>query len=126
MYTDKYFESYFIQPEWRRGLIPLPHYYADLMNLSANFCCENSVTRESKTPALCLVCGLMVCSQSHCCETIIGGSVQTECYNLTNTIYRGSQVRRLHKPRSGLWGRRWDLLEDQGVHCSDPQQGHQG
>ena len=61
------------QPEWRRGLIPLPHRYADLMNLSANFCCENSVTRESKTPALCLVCGLMVCSQSHCCETIIGG-----------------------------------------------------
>ena len=42
------------------------------MNLSANFCCENSVTRESKTPALCLVCGLMVCSQSHCCETVIG------------------------------------------------------
>ena len=53
------------------------------MNLSANFCCENSVTRESKTPALCLVCGLMVCSQSHCCETIIGGNVQTEYFNLT-------------------------------------------
>ena len=42
------------------------------MNMAANFCCENSVTRESKTPALCLVCGLMVCSQSHCCETVIG------------------------------------------------------
>lgn len=59
------------------------------MNLSANFCCENSVTRESKTPALCLVCGLMVCSQSHCCETIIGGNVQTEYYNLTNTFTEG-------------------------------------
>eukprot|EP00092_Neocalanus_flemingeri_P020804 GFUD01022541.1.p1 GENE.GFUD01022541.1~~GFUD01022541.1.p1 ORF type:complete len:1872 (+),score=427.20 GFUD01022541.1:98-5617(+) len=60
-------------PSWKCGLIPLPRDYTDLMNLAANFVCCNSVTGESKTPALCLVCGLMVCSQSHCCETVMSG-----------------------------------------------------
>jgi len=60
-------------PTWRCGLIPLPQDYTDLMNLAANFVCSNSVTGESKTPALCLICGLMVCSQSHCCETVMSG-----------------------------------------------------
>ena len=56
---------------WRGGLIPLPRDYTDLMNLAANFTCGNSVTGESKTPVLCLVCGAMVCSYSHCCESTI-------------------------------------------------------
>jgi len=60
-------------PSWKCGLIPLPRDYTDLMNLAANFVCCNSVTGESKTPALCLICGLMVCSQSHCCETVMSG-----------------------------------------------------
>jgi len=60
-------------PTWRCGLIPLPRDYTDLMNLAANFVCCNSVTGESKTPALCLVCGLMVCSQSHCCDAVMSG-----------------------------------------------------
>ncbi len=30
------------------------------------------VAGESKHPALCLMCGLLVCSHSHCCETVIG------------------------------------------------------
>lgn len=63
----------FHQPEWKYGLIPLPRDYTDLMNLSGNFSCVNSVTGESKTPSLCLVCGVLVCSMSHCCETLIGG-----------------------------------------------------
>ena len=60
-----------MQPEWKHGLVPLPRDYTDLMNLSANFSCSNSVTGESKTPVLCLVCGALVCSYSHCCETTI-------------------------------------------------------
>jgi len=60
-------------PSWKHGLIPLPTDYTELMNMSVNFTCDNNVTGESKTPALCLVCGAMVCSQSHCCETIIDG-----------------------------------------------------
>jgi len=60
-------------PQWKFGLIPLPRDYTDLMNTSQNFRCSNSVTGESKTPALCLVCGVLVCSQSHCCETLISG-----------------------------------------------------
>jgi len=60
-------------PGWKHGLIPLPTDYTELMNMSVNFTCDNNVTGESKTPALCLVCGAMICSQSHCCETIIDG-----------------------------------------------------
>merc|ERR1712013_813369 len=60
-------------PTWQCGLIPLPRDYTDLMNLAANFVCCNSVTGESKTPALFLVCGLMVCSQSHCCDAVMSG-----------------------------------------------------
>ena len=58
-------------PDWRGGLIPLPRDYTDLMNLAASFRCGNSVAGESKTPVLCLVCGALVCSYSHCCETTI-------------------------------------------------------
>ena len=58
-------------PGWRGGLIPLPRDYTDLMNLAASFRCGNSVAGESKTPVLCLVCGALVCSYSHCCETTI-------------------------------------------------------
>jgi len=60
-------------PNWKGGLIPLPRDYTDLMNLAARFVCNNSVTGESKTPTLCLICGLLVCSQSHCCETKLDG-----------------------------------------------------
>jgi len=59
--------------DYKFGLIPLPRDYTDLMNMSGNFRCPNSLTGESKTPCLCLVCGAMVCSHSHCCETIISG-----------------------------------------------------
>jgi len=59
------------------GLIPLPRDYTDLMNLAAAFTCPNNVSGPSagevKSPALCLICGMMVCSQSACCETVING-----------------------------------------------------
>ena len=62
-----------MQVDYKFGLIPLPRDYTDLMNMSGNFSYPNSLTGESKTPTLCLVCGAMVCSHSHCCETIISG-----------------------------------------------------
>jgi len=66
-------------PNWKGGLIPLPRDYTDLMNLAARFVCNNSVTGESKTPTLCLICGLLVCSQSHCCETVLDGTKCNGC-----------------------------------------------
>lgn len=65
------------QGEQTGGLVPLPRDYTDLMNLAAAFTCPNNLTGptagEVKNPALCLVCGVMVCSQSACCETVING-----------------------------------------------------
>lgn len=53
------------------GLIPLPREYTELLQRASQFSCPNSVTGESKDPALCLVCGLMVCSNSLCCEDTV-------------------------------------------------------
>lgn len=51
-------------------LVSLPSDYADLVHRAAAFPCPNSVTGdESRTPAMCLVCGTVVCSQSYCCQS---------------------------------------------------------
>ena len=46
-----------------RKLIDLPENYLTLLSKADQFKCPNSVTGESKSPALCLVCGTIVCSQ---------------------------------------------------------------
>ena len=46
-----------------RKLIDLPENYLTLLSKADQFKCPNSVTKESKSPALCLVCGTIVCSQ---------------------------------------------------------------
>ena len=50
-------------PAPRRKLIDLPENYLSLLSKADNYKCPNSVTKESKSPALCLVCGTIVCSQ---------------------------------------------------------------
>lgn len=49
-----------------RKLIDLPENYLTLLSKADQFKCPNSVTKESKSPALCLVCGTIVCSQVCC------------------------------------------------------------
>jgi len=46
-----------------RKLIDLPENYLTLLSKADQFKCPNSVTKESKSPCLCLVCGTIVCSQ---------------------------------------------------------------
>jgi len=83
-------------PSWSGGLIPLPHDYTDLMNLAAAFTCPNNVmgptAGEVKIPALCLVCGMMVCSQSDCCETVINGEKCGGCVSHAHTCSADSGV----------------------------------
>jgi E3 ubiquitin-protein ligase UBR2 len=55
-------------PVRRRSLIELPENYLSLLSKADQFKCPNSVSKESKSPALCLACGTIVCSQSPCCE----------------------------------------------------------
>ena len=50
-------------PVRQRKLIDLPENYLTLLSKADQFKCPNSVTKESKSPALCLVCGTIVCSQ---------------------------------------------------------------
>ena len=76
-------------PTPRPGLVQLPHNYTDLMNLAATFSCSRSFNGESKVgdgsrwlsydlrwlqnPALCLLCGAVVCAKSHCCQDTLDG-----------------------------------------------------
>ena len=50
-------------PAPRRNLIDLPENYLSLLSKADQYRCPNSVTKDSKSPALCLVCGTIVCSQ---------------------------------------------------------------
>ncbi|KAI0239314.1 E3 ubiquitin-protein ligase UBR2 [Lamellibrachia satsuma] len=49
-------------------LIDLPHDYIELINKVSTFTCPSSDGDDSRAPALCLVCGKMLCSQSYCCQ----------------------------------------------------------
>lgn len=56
------------RPPWRfpvesSGLITLPSDYSELINVASLFTCPNSEGDEARTPAMCLVCGKMLCSQ---------------------------------------------------------------
>ncbi len=54
------------------SLIKLPADYSELINNVSNFTCPNYMSDESRVPAMCLICGEVVCSQSYCCQTTIG------------------------------------------------------
>ncbi|KAK2173591.1 hypothetical protein NP493_864g01019 [Ridgeia piscesae] len=49
-------------------LIDLPYDYIELINKVSTFTCPSSDGDDSRAPALCLVCGKMLCSQSYCCQ----------------------------------------------------------
>lgn len=51
------------------SLINLPDDYSELINTVSLFTCPNSDREDSRNPALCLICGDMLCSQSYCCQT---------------------------------------------------------
>lgn len=41
--------------------------------------CPNSDGDDSRAPALCLICGEMLCSQSYCCQTEVEGDKVGAC-----------------------------------------------
>lgn len=57
--------------DWMRinELVPLPDDYCHLLNDASTFICPNTKNEEVQNPAMCLVCGEMLCSQSYCCQT---------------------------------------------------------
>ncbi|XP_029189284.2 E3 ubiquitin-protein ligase UBR2-like [Acropora millepora] len=54
-------------------LMKIPVDYSELINEASLFTCPNSDGDDSRAPALCLVCGAMLCSQSYCCQTEVEG-----------------------------------------------------
>ncbi|XP_015779169.1 PREDICTED: LOW QUALITY PROTEIN: E3 ubiquitin-protein ligase UBR2-like [Acropora digitifera] len=54
-------------------LMKIPMDYSELINEASLFTCPNSDGDDSRAPALCLVCGAMLCSQSYCCQTEVEG-----------------------------------------------------
>jgi E3 ubiquitin-protein ligase UBR2 len=52
-----------------RLLIELPHEYFDIVERATTAVCPNLRGETSRCPALCLVCGSIVCAQSYCCAT---------------------------------------------------------
>ncbi len=54
-------------------LVSLPQDYSELINSVSNFTCPKSVAEDSRVPAMCLVCGEVICSQSYCCQEMLDG-----------------------------------------------------
>ena len=57
-------------PVQSSGLISLPSDYSELINAASLFTCPNSEGDEARTPAMCLVCGKLLCSQVQILVTI--------------------------------------------------------
>ena len=56
------------QPHSVNRLINLPYDYSELVDKVSNFTCPSIRNEDSRTPTMCLVCGVMLCSQSYCCQ----------------------------------------------------------
>lgn len=68
-----------IQPIVVPKLVKLPNDYSELINAVSLFTCPNSERDDSRNPTMCLVCGLMLCSQSYCCQTELEKSPVGAC-----------------------------------------------
>ncbi|XP_025104421.1 E3 ubiquitin-protein ligase UBR2-like isoform X2 [Pomacea canaliculata] len=62
-------------PRTINHLIQLPRDYSELINEASSFTCPKSEADDSRAPTRCLVCGVMLCSQSYCCQEEIDGTV---------------------------------------------------
>ena len=50
-------------PVGPRNMVELPNDYITLLNQAAQYRCRNNVTGECKSPMMCLLCGVIVCSK---------------------------------------------------------------
>ncbi|XP_051723621.1 E3 ubiquitin-protein ligase UBR1 [Ctenopharyngodon idella] len=66
-------------PHKRNRLIDLPEDYSVLLNQASHFKCPNSSDDERKHPTLCLLCGVMLCAQSPCCQVQLNGEEVGAC-----------------------------------------------
>ncbi|XP_017331926.1 E3 ubiquitin-protein ligase UBR1 [Ictalurus punctatus] len=72
-------EMHIRYPRKRNRLIDLPEDYSVLLNQASHFKCPKSSDDERKHPTLCLFCGVMLCSQSPCCQVQLDGEEVGAC-----------------------------------------------
>ncbi|TKR63505.1 hypothetical protein L596_027324 [Steinernema carpocapsae] len=55
-------------------LVDLPHDLTDVVKLAVNYKCPSVKIEESPSsqPSMCLICGVILCSQSYCCQQTLG------------------------------------------------------
>ncbi|XP_073725595.1 E3 ubiquitin-protein ligase UBR1 [Misgurnus anguillicaudatus] len=70
-------------------LIDLPEDYSVLLNQASQFKCPNSSDDERKHPTLCLLCGVMLCAQSPCCQVQLNGEDVGACTAHADTCGAG-------------------------------------
>ncbi|XP_063240177.1 E3 ubiquitin-protein ligase UBR2 [Bacillus rossius redtenbacheri] len=73
-------------------LVELPADYSELINAVSTFACPNSDHDDSRNPTMCLVCGAMLCSQSYCCQTELGGAFVGACMGHAHACGAGAGV----------------------------------
>ncbi|KAM4607650.1 LOW QUALITY PROTEIN: E3 ubiquitin-protein ligase UBR2 [Polymixia lowei] len=76
-------------PRDSNRLIDLPDDYSSLINQASSFTCPRSNGEKSRAPTLCLVCGVLLCSQSYCCQVDLGGEDVGACTAHTYTCGAG-------------------------------------
>jgi len=54
--------------------------------------CPRAKGEDSRVPAMCLVCGEVVCSQSYCCQTDMNGAMVGAATSHANTCGAGSGI----------------------------------
>ncbi|XP_059215811.1 E3 ubiquitin-protein ligase UBR2 [Centropristis striata] len=76
-------------PRESNRLIELPEDYSVLINQASCFTCPRSGGDKSRAPTLCLVCGVLLCSQSYCCQVEVDGEDVGACTAHTFTCGAG-------------------------------------
>ncbi|XP_050407008.2 E3 ubiquitin-protein ligase UBR2 isoform X1 [Patella vulgata] len=73
-------------------LVELPDDFSELINQASKFTCPKSDGDDSRAPTMCLVCGMMLCSQSYCCRTDLPGSTTPVGAATAHAHYCGAGV----------------------------------
>jgi len=60
-------------------LVQLPEDYSELINSVSTFSCPKFINDDSRVPAMCLICGRVICSQSYCCQEVLDGEQVGAC-----------------------------------------------
>ncbi|KAG1675618.1 E3 ubiquitin-protein ligase UBR2 [Nymphon striatum] len=73
-------------------LVKLPQDYSEVINSVSLFSCPKSEGDDSKMPAMCLVCGKVICSQSYCCQTELNDVMVGACTEHASTCGAGNSM----------------------------------